>query len=122
MQVQLKGQVVFKSEVSVLSDKFSKQSVWIKEVEGEYPQTLEIQAINKRIDLLQTVNLNDVIIVDCNVNGKLVSTKNGDRVFNSLDIWKVAKDGSVQPPQPSVPSGRVDTLANPIVESFEPPF
>jgi len=120
MQLQIKGQVKFKSEVSVISDKFSKQTIWVAETEGEYKQTYELQAINKNIDKLQGFNVNDIVVVDCNVNGKVVNTKNGERVFNSLDIWKISKNGEVQPPQPQVGKGKIDVNANPVPQDDLP--
>lgn len=106
--IQLKDvQVVHKSSVQQVSDKFSKVELLVTETEGDYRQSYKVQAANKNLDKVANINVGDVVTIDANLNGKLFTNKQGEKVvYNSIDIWKIQVSGNIQPPQPK--SGKVD--------------
>jgi len=63
---------------------WSKQNIWVEEIDKEYPNSMVFEAFNKPLDGFA----NGMIVnVDFNAKG---SEYNG-KLYNSLSIWKIEK-------------------------------
>ena len=78
------GKLYKKNPMEVKSEKFSKID-FIIETDGQYPQYLQIQAGNDKMQLLDNVNVGDSVTANVNVKGRLWQ----DKCFNSLELWQL---------------------------------
>jgi len=86
--MQLKGTVIEIKEVQVISDKFKKQEVILKQEGVEYDADIPIEFIqDKGIELVRGLKVGQSYEIDINISGRAWK----DRYFVSLKGWKVAE-------------------------------
>tara|TARA_R110002012_G_scaffold322078_1_gene554686 strand:- start:8154 stop:8429 length:276 start_codon:yes stop_codon:yes gene_type:complete len=88
MNTKVKGQV---KEVTALFEKgdFKKRSLIITTQE-EYPQTLEVEFIKTKEELLDVVNVGENVEISVNIKGREWTNPQGEvKYFTSLNGWKV---------------------------------
>lgn len=90
MNVELTGKVKWIDELfESSSSDFKKQTIVI-ETEGEYPQTLELEFVKDKVELLDLVNEGSKVKVKANIRGRVWESPEGkNRVFMSLQVWKL---------------------------------
>lgn len=96
MSNTITGRIAVLKPTQVVSDKFSKQEVWLK-TEGEYPQTICLEFHNASMALLNGYSQGDNVTIDYNLRGK----EWNDRCFNTLQAWKITRVGGESQPQPT---------------------
>jgi len=79
-----------RNDVSKTDKPFIKRELWVEIPNGNYPQLVSFEATQDRCDLLDALQLDQGVTVHFNINGR----EYNDRVFNSLNIWKVEIDGA----------------------------
>lgn len=96
--MRLKGSVVEIKEVQVISDKFKKQEVILKQEGVEYDADVPIEFIqDKGIELVKGLKVGSSYEIDINISGRAWK----DRHFVSLKAWKVS---AVESPTNAEPS------------------
>ena len=84
----IKGTVVEIKELQVISEKFKKQEVIIKQEGVEYDADIPIEFIqDKGIELVKGMEVGGSYEIDINISGRAWK----DRYFVSLKAWKVSK-------------------------------
>ena len=84
--MQLRGKVLAIKEVQVISDKFKKQEVILKQEGVEYDSDVPIEFIqDKGIELVRGLKVGSSYDIDINISGRAWN----DRHFVSLKAWKV---------------------------------
>lgn len=83
MSLQLTGRVTLITDAEQVSDRFSKQQIVI-ETEGQYPQQVAFDVINKP-ELLNPFSTGDRVTVSFDVRGREYQGK----YYTSLNAWKV---------------------------------
>jgi|TARA_R100000951_G_scaffold7336_3_gene7017 PDZ domain-containing secreted protein len=73
------------SQEQTFKNNFRKVQM-IVEIDGKYPQPIQFDFVNDKIDLLQSYNVGDKVEVDYNLRGK----EWNDKVINSLAVWKLS--------------------------------
>lgn len=63
---------------------WSKQSIWVEEIDKEYPNSMVFEAFNKPLDGFA---VGMIVNIEFNAKG---SEYNG-KLYNSLSIWKIEK-------------------------------
>lgn len=87
MIIELKGTVKQILPMVQVTDNFSKQEIVVTiEEDTAYPQDIIAQATNTKIDELKGVDVNNKVIVKCNLRG---NTSKDGRYFNQLTVWKI---------------------------------
>jgi hypothetical protein len=105
------GTLYKKNPIQVVSEKFKKIDFIVK-TDGEYPQYLQIQAGNDKTSLLDGLHGGDRVICTVNVKGRLWTGSDGiEKCFNSLEIWKLDKQGSGQ---------HIETVQAEVVQPTDP--
>jgi translation initiation factor IF-1 len=95
MTIEIKGTVKEVLPTEVVSEKFSKKVIAVTIDEGSnYPQHIAIEAHdtekNKKINLLDSVEVHDKVTILANLNGKLYEKQGQpNRYFNTLTIYKI---------------------------------
>jgi len=84
----IKGTVLAIKDLQVISEKFKKQEVIIKQEGVEYDADIPIEFIqDKGIELVKGLEVGGSYEIDINISGRAWK----DRYFVSLKAWKVAK-------------------------------
>lgn len=88
----LKGEVKVISETRQVSEKF-KLREFVITTEGDYPQVIQFQASQDKVDLLDNFNPGDQVEVSFNLRGREWTNPQGEvKVFNTLDAWKITAE------------------------------
>lgn len=85
MQITAKLRSVSATEKK--SDKFSVRTFTVETVGEKYPQTLEFQLANNNTVLIDPFKVGNMIDISFDLRGREYK----DRVFNTLNVWKVEK-------------------------------
>lgn len=96
--IKIDGKIIKKFPIEKKSETFSVQRFWVQEMTDQYPNTYEIQSTGKTLGVMDSYWEGDLVNIDANLNGRFHSGPKGDMVFNSISLWKIAK----QPTQPAV--------------------
>ena len=113
MILTLTGKLKRTEETVVVSDKFKKR-VFVIETDGEYPQVIELQLTQDRVDLIDAHKVGDDLSINFNVRGReWTSPKDNQvKVFNTIEAWKIDKAGAApsQAPQAAGVEDEDDSL------------
>jgi len=92
--MQLKGTVLKIKDVQVISDKFKKQEVILKQADTEYDADVPIEFTqDKGIELVKGLKVGQNYNISINISGREWK----DRHFVSLKAWKVEKLEGFEP-------------------------
>lgn len=95
--MQVQGKIIAIHQTEVVSDKFKKRNIWI-ETQEQYPQTLELQFVQDKTDILDQYQKNDFVEIAFNLRGRGWRNDKGEaKVFNTLQGWKINKVEANQP-------------------------
>jgi hypothetical protein len=87
--LKIKGELVHKSALKKITEKFSKIDFAVKVSDGEYPKYASFQVANKNTRLLEHIKVGDVVEVSFSLQGNR-SEKNGVvNYYNSLNAYEV---------------------------------
>lgn len=70
---------------------FTKQVIWIEEVEQNFNNTYEVEFIKNRIKELEGFKSGDLVEIEADVQGRYVSKNGKEYVFNSISGWRISK-------------------------------
>ena len=100
---EIKGELIVKGQTEeVGTSGFKKRSAVVKP-ESQYPQTILVEFVKDKCDLLDSVNIGDKVTINYNLNGrKWTSPQGEDKYFNSVQGWKVTVDSNSPAPTESV--------------------
>jgi len=85
----VKGTVVKVSETEQVTDSFKKRTLLLK-TKGDYPQEIEFEFVQNRVDLLDSVVEGADATVFFNLKGRTWEKAGQEpRVFTSLQGWKI---------------------------------
>lgn len=87
--MQINGKVTEVSNVIQINDSFTKKELIIK-TSDKYPQEMKFDFLNKAIDTLGGIKVNDDVEVFFNIR----SSKFNNKYYNNLVGWKAEKDSS----------------------------
>jgi len=87
------GNVKVIGAVEQISDKFKKRSLVVT-IEGQYPQHIEVQAVNDRVVMFDNLLPGDAVTCHINLRGReWQDPKGGVKYFNTLECLKLDKVG-----------------------------
>lgn len=91
MSYEVTGTITKIKETNKVSDNFKKRSFWI-ETDETYPQMLELEFVQDKVDLIDKFAEGETVTVSFNIRGRKWEPANGEaRVFNTLQAWKISK-------------------------------
>jgi len=94
-QLKVSGQVFKVSEKIVKSEKFTFRNLWLTHGD-KYPQTIEIQFVNDKCALLDSVTPGDKVTIGINLDGRIWNGQDGQKVFNTIKGWSIEMAGLKQ--------------------------
>jgi hypothetical protein len=94
-QLKVTGQVFKVSDKIVKSEKFTFRNLWLTHGD-KYPQTIEIQFVNDKCALLNSVTPGDKVTIGINLDGRIWNGQDGQKVFNTIKGWSIEMAGQVK--------------------------
>ena len=80
------------------TNNFKKRELVVT-TDDQYPQMIMIEFVQAKVDLLDKFNVGDNIDVSINIRGReWINPKGEAKYFNSLQGWKIVKNGGVSAP------------------------
>ena len=87
----------------------NKRELWLDVPDGKYPQVVALECTGDGVSLLDGLHHGDEVRVSFNLRGRSWTDKNGnEKVFNSLNAWKVDRLNASQSAPSSGGSGFPD--------------
>lgn len=91
--MQLQGKLKVKNDTQKVSEKFQKRDfVVTTDFDTPYPQHISLQLTQDKVNLLDSINVDDLVTVEFNLKGREFNGTNGTQYFNQLDTWKLTKN------------------------------
>ena len=88
--MQLTGEIFLIGLSKHINDNLAiREFTLVTDKSGSPPQFHQLQMINSRGDILNSLKVGDQVVVDINVKGRM--SKEGDKAYNSLEAWRVNK-------------------------------
>lgn len=90
--MEITAKFLLAKPTQVVSSTFSKREVII-ETQETYPQEIQLDFLQDRVDLIDSYNVGDILKFHINLRGKK-SEKIGEptRWFNQIVCWKIEKN------------------------------
>jgi single-stranded DNA-binding protein len=93
---KFKGEVVFITPTTSVSDKFKKREVTRKS-QDEYPQYVTFQLTQDKCDLANNLKAGDAVEVSYNLRGRKWEAQDGTiKYFNSIEAWTMSLSSKVE--------------------------
>ena len=90
MNLEVEGNVHFKSELEFIGANQLKKQILVVETEGQYPQKLPIYFIKDKTDLLNNIQVGQKVKVSVNIRGnEYTDRENKTRYGLNFQGWKV---------------------------------
>ena len=90
--MKLKGKLIKKDSVKTYGDNGFKKREIVIETDDQYPQKIQIEFHQDRVDLAKDLKKDDLIEVSINVNGREWTNPSGEvKYFNSIVGWRIEK-------------------------------
>ena len=91
---KFKGEVVFITPTTSVSDKFKKRDITLKS-QDEYPQYVTFQLTQDKCDLANNLKAGEVVEVQYNLRGRRWEAQDGTiKYFNSIEAWTMSLSSS----------------------------
>lgn len=110
MSLEIKGRIVRIFDSEAVSPTFTVRKFWVEHGDTSFAQINEFQLTQDYCALLDKYNIGDVVTVKLNLRGKTYAE--GQKVFNSLNAWKIEGIGAQQPAPQSQPAAQADDAAD----------
>ena len=87
--MELSGTIYRLSEAQDISEKFRKREVVIK-TDDQYPQTIPVEFVQDRIDLLNSYSEGQQVTISINLRGREWTSPKGEvKFFVSVQGWRI---------------------------------
>ena len=110
MSLEIKGRIVRIFDSEAVSPTFTVRKFWVEHGDTSFAQINEFQLTQDYCALLDKYNIGDVVTVKFNLRGKTYAE--GQKVFNSLNAWKLEGIGAQQQAPQSQPAAQADDAAD----------
>ena len=87
--MEITARLIERFDVTTHGESFRKQE-FVIETEGEYPQTIKMQAIQDKIEKIEKLTMGGIYNFHFNLRGRKWISPEGKTVyFNTIDVWRV---------------------------------
>ncbi|MDB9980567.1 DUF3127 domain-containing protein [bacterium] len=92
--MQVKGRIIHIGQTENVTDTFKKRVLVVEVPDGEYPQQIKMEAVQKHVDILDNVKIGDDVTASINLRGIEFVNRNTSQKdwFTSIQVWKVESD------------------------------
>jgi hypothetical protein len=110
--LKVDGYVKVISETAVFGDNGFRKRELVVQTEDQYPQSIQLEFVQDKVDLLNAFSLGDKVSVDINIRGREWTSPDGVvKYFNTLQGWRITKvlgEVSTTPSTPATPESKED--------------
>jgi hypothetical protein len=93
---EILGKLQVKYDTQSVSEKFKKRDLVIAtDLNTPYPQYIIAQVSQDKCSVLDSFNEGDEVKAQYNLKGRSWNSPQGVKYFNTIEIWKIEKTGSV---------------------------
>lgn len=93
---EILGRIQVKYDTQKVSDKFAKRDIVIAtDLNTPYPQYIIAQVSQDKCSVLDSFNEGDEVKAQYNLKGRSWNSPQGVKYFNTIEIWKIEKTGSI---------------------------
>jgi single-stranded DNA-binding protein len=93
---KFKGEVVFITPTTSVSDKFKKREVTLKS-QDEYPQYVTFQLVQDKCSLADNLKPGEVVEVSYNLRGRKWEAQDGTiKYYNTIEAWTMSLSSKVE--------------------------
>jgi hypothetical protein len=85
MEHKLKGKLILKSEPRQITDKFRVMDFVIQTPDEKYPQSIQFQVMNDRIQEMDKFTMGEEVEVSFDVRGR----EHNGKYYNTLNAFKI---------------------------------
>ena len=100
MAYDITGKVKLIQDAQTFGSGFTKRELVVIVEDGKYPQEINIEFVQDKIDLLENLNIGDMVMITFDIRGR---EYNG-RYFNNLQGWKLNVDTAYVEPAAGSPA------------------
>lgn len=94
--MEITARLIERFDVTTHGESFRKQE-FVIETEGEYPQTIKMQAVQDKIEKIEKLTMGGIYNFHFNLRGRKWISPEGKTVyFNTIDVWRVETAEEVQ--------------------------
>ena len=91
--MELKGKVLLINPTKEYGAKGFKKRELVIETFEDYPQSIQIEFIQDKCDVLNSYKEGDNVVIGINIRGRGWENPEGEmKYFNSIQGWKISKD------------------------------
>lgn len=94
--MEIEGTILKIYDTVQISDKFKKRELVIGFKSNGYPQEVLFQLQQDKVSFLDKYKIGDYIEISYNLTGRVVNTRDGERCFNTLQVWRIRKTYPVE--------------------------
>ena len=99
--MEIKG-VLKQIHPTVTNGNFESRKIWLTlDPQGQYPQTIEVEAQQGKINLFNNITPGTWVTCQVNLRGREWTKDGVTKVFNTISVWKVEVAGKVVAQQPA---------------------
>lgn len=96
------GEIHLVKETDVINDRFQKREFVLNDKDDEYPQLVQFELTQDKVDDILSFKVGDMVKVKYNIRGREWTSPQGDvRYFVSLNAWRVEKVGPAGQGEPA---------------------
>mgnify|MGYP003655985566 CR=1 FL=1 len=94
--MQVTGKLTVKGETQTFGAKGFRKREFVLTTDGDYPQTVLLELVQDKCDLLDQFKQGSEIVASVNINGRKWTNPEGvDKYFNSIQAWRLELAGAV---------------------------
>jgi hypothetical protein len=103
--MELQGKIKVLNETKTFGDKGFRKRELVITTEEQYPQSILIEFVQDKTDLLNAYKVGDNVKVGINVGGReWVNPQGETKYFNSITGWRIEKVGDTPETKPFEPA------------------
>lgn len=92
--MELQGTVKKISDIQTFASGFQKRELVLL-TEEQYPQPINIEFLQEKVDLLNSVKEGEKVKIHINIRGREWTSPQGEvKYFNSINGWRIEKDAA----------------------------
>ena len=110
--MEVKGKILEINDTQQISDRFQKREFVIEYAENpQYPEYVKFECIQDKVSLLDDYSVGDEVTVFFNLKGRKWTDPKGEvKYFNSLQAWRMQKEGGSSAADVPSNGGKADDL------------
>lgn len=97
--MEIEGKIKVINDTQEVGSKGFKKRTMVITTDEQYPQIIQIEFVQDKVDLLDKLTIGDMVKIHINLRGREWTNPEGEViVFNTIQGWRVEANGGEKPP------------------------